>query len=428
MIKMLEVRRAHKLEGRVCVPGDKSISHRAVMLLAISQGQATITGFLPGEDCLSTIRCFRQMGVEIEERGSQLVVHGRGLYGLQEPRLPLDCGNSGTTMRLMSGILAGQDFPSTVTGDQSIRARPMDRIAIPLRKMGAHVEGRDGLDLAPLEIQGGYLHGIDYTLPVPSAQVKSAILLAGLYAEGETSVEEKLPARNHTELMLEFLGAQIQSEESRVRIAHSSLEARDIQIPGDISSAAFLVAAAAALPGSHLVVENVGLNPTRTGILDVLHRMGARIECENLTNQNGELFGDLIVRGGELKGTSITSDLVPRLVDEIPILAVVASRAHGVTTITGAEELRVKESNRIRALVTELSKLGVPVHELSDGLVVEGKSEILGGEVTSYGDHRMAMALAIAGLFAREPVRISDSQCVNVSFPGFGRLLSTITK
>lgn len=423
---MLTINRTQKIEGRISVPGDKSISHRAVMLLAISEGKGTVHGFLPGADCLSTIACLRQLGVDIEMHQSTLVVQGKGLFGLEKPSSTLDCGNSGTTMRLLSGILAGQEFETTLIGDTSIQKRPMDRIAIPLRNMGAKVEGRDASDRAPLRIQGGHLQGIDYTLPVASAQVKSAILLAGLYAQGQTSVQEILPARDHTEIMLGYLGAQLEREENQIRIAQSGLQARDIRVPGDLSSAAFFIAAAAALPGSHLVVQNVGLNPTRTGFLDVLREMGAQIEVEHLARENRELAGDLIIRGCELKGTTITAECIPSLIDEIPILAVVASLAHGVTTITGAAELRVKESNRLNALVTELGKLGVSIQELPDGLIVEGKGEFLGGDVTSYGDHRIAMALAIAGLFARDTVRIRDTACIDVSFPGFQRILKEV--
>ncbi|MCK9526857.1 MAG: 3-phosphoshikimate 1-carboxyvinyltransferase, partial [Limnochordia bacterium] len=338
--------RAKCMKGRVFVPGDKSISHRAVMLLAISEGSAAITGFLRGADCLSTLECLRNLGAQIEDRGSQIIVQGRGLKGLGKPAGILDVGNSGTTMRLLSGILAGQDFASIITGDDSIKARPMDRIAVPLRSMGAKITGREGLDLAPLVVQGGCLQGIDYTLPIASAQVKSAILLAGLYAAGETIVRELIPARNHTELMLEYMGAEIEIDCNRVTIAPSQLEARDIRVPGDISSAAFFMVAAASLPGSHVVIENVGLNRTRTGVIDVLRAMGARIELENLGQQNGELYGDIVVRGSALHGTTIPPEWIPSLVDEVPILAVAASQAEGVTMITGAQELRFKESNR----------------------------------------------------------------------------------
>ncbi len=426
-MKVLETRKAEKLHGQIIIPGDKSISHRAVMLLAISQGQGKIEGFLPGEDCLNTINCFRQLGIEIEDVGTYIVVHGKGLWGPREPQGELHVGNSGTTMRLLSGILAGQHFSSTVTGDGSIKKRPMDRITIPLRRMGAAIQGKDNGNLAPLVIRGQNLRGIDYTLPVPSAQVKSAILLAGLYATGVTRVREVIPARNHTELMLQSLGAQVEVEDGRITVKGSELVARNIEVPGDISSAAFFMAAAAALPGSHLVIQNVGLNPTRTGILDVLRNMGASIQLENIEQQGGELQGDVVVKGARLHGTVIAREMIPALIDEIPIVAVIAAVAEGITIIRGAEELRVKESNRLSALANELSKLGVQVRELADGLEIEGPNKLAGAEVESYGDHRIAMALAIAGLFADSPVRVRGSSCIKVSFPGFEDVLGKIS-
>lgn len=423
---MLTIQKVERIEGRISVPGDKSISHRAVMLLGISRGSGKIDGFLPGEDCLGTIRCLRQLGVEIEQHDSVVVVHGRGRRGLTKPEGVLDVGNSGTTMRLMAGILAGQDFACTVTGDASLLTRPMDRIAVPLRLMGADIGGTGDNDSPPLRIQGKSLKAIDYILPVASAQVKSAILLAGLYADGETTVRETVPARNHTECMLEYLGAQISMSDGQTTVRKSDLEARDIHVPGDISSAAFFIAAAAALPGSHLIIENVGLNPTRTGIIDVLRDMGADIAIENLVLDHGEARGDLIVRGKALHGTTVSSEMIPRLIDEIPVLAVIAGLAEGQTRILGAGELRVKESNRIASLVSELSKLGMTIRELPDGLEIEGPSCVRGAVVESYGDHRMAMALAVAGLFAQETVKVRDSRCINVSFPGFEHTLQSI--
>ncbi len=416
-----------RLEGKITVPGDKSISHRAVMLLGISEGRGSVKNFLRGADCLNTMACLRELGVEIEDSGTELIVHGRGLHGLKAPKEPLDVGNSGTTMRLMAGILAGQGFTSTIIGDDSLKRRPMDRIAIPLRKMGALISGVDG-DYPPLTIQGGALEAIDYALPVASAQVKSAILLAGLYAKGETRVRELIPARNHTERMLEFLGAKIVVEDNNVTLAGSKLEAQDIVVPGDLSSAAFFIAAAAALPGSHLVITDVGLNPTRTGIIDVLREMGASIKLDKVVQRGGEEQGDLVIRGRRLQATTITREMIPRVVDEIPVLAVIAGVAEGITKITGAEELRVKESNRLASLVTELSKLGVRIRELPDGLEIEGPNKILGGQVESYGDHRMAMALSMAGLFSDSPVNIRGSHCISISFPGFDQVLKTIVK
>jgi 3-phosphoshikimate 1-carboxyvinyltransferase len=425
---LLTISGIEKIQGKISVPGDKSISHRAVMLLSISRGRGEIKGFLPGGDCLGTIRCFQQLGVAIEDLGTTIIVHGKGLRGLRKPLSELDAGNSGTTIRLISGILAGQHFTSIITGDGSIKKRPMDRIAIPLRMMGAVIQGKDGSDLAPLVIQGQNLKGIDYTLPVPSAQVKSSVLLAGLYASGETTVREIISARNHTELMLESLGAKIKVEDGRITVASSELEARDITVPGDISSAAFFMAAAAALPGSHLVIEQVGLNPSRIGIIDVLKAMGAQIELENMVLQGGEIRGDVVVRGKRLHGTVITREMIPRVVDEIPILAVIAGQAEGITTISGAEELRIKESDRISALVTELGTLGIRIRELPDGLEIEGPNRVCGAEVESCGDHRMAMALAIAGLFSQNPVKIKGRSCIRVSFPGFEQMLKKIAK
>lgn len=420
--------RVDKLEGKITVPGDKSISHRAVMLSSISKGTSRIEGFLRGEDCLRTIACFRGLGIEIEDKGREIIVHGRGLYGLREPDDVLDAGNSGTTMRLLSGILAGQEFLTIVTGDASLRRRPMARIAVPLREMGAKIEGRSNGNLAPLVIRGGNLKALDYSSPVSSAQVKSAILLAGLYADGDTIVREKIVSRNHTEKMLKSLGANIQVDNGVVTIGKSELYGQNIQVPGDISSAAFFMAAAAAMPGSHLVIEKVGLNPTRTGIIDVLREMGAEVEIDNLLTSGGEEIGDIIVKGRKLKATTITKEIIPRLIDEIPVIAIIAAMAEGTTIITGAEELKVKESNRISSMVTEMKKLGIRVRELPDGMEIEGSNEITGGQVESYGDHRIAMALAIAGLFAKEDVKVENSDCIAVSFPTFEEKLKNIAR
>lgn len=420
--------RVDKLEGKITVPGDKSISHRAVMLSSISKGTSRIEGFLRGEDCLRTIACFRGLGIEIEDKGREIIVHGRGLYGLREPDDVLDAGNSGTTMRLLSGILAGQEFLTIVTGDASLRRRPMARIAVPLREMGAKIEGRSNGNLAPLVIRGGNLKALDYSSPVSSAQVKSAILLAGLYADGDTIVREKIVSRNHTEKMLKSLGANIQVDNGVVTIGKSELYGQNIQVPGDISSAAFFMAAAAAMPGSHLVIEKVGLNPTRTGIIDVLREMGAEVEIDNLLTSGGEEIGDIIVKGRKLKATTITKEIIPRLIDEIPVIAIIAAMAKGTTIITGAEELKVKESNRISSMVTEMKKLGIRVRELPDGMEIEGSNEITGGQVETYGDHRIAMALAIAGLFAKEDVKVENSDCIAVSFPTFEEKLKNIAR
>ena len=424
---MLKINRVDKIQGRISVPGDKSISHRAVMLSGISKGKAVIEGFLRGEDCLRTIDCFRGLGIDVEDTGSQIIVHGKGLKGLREPGDVLDAGNSGTTMRLMSGILAGQDFLTVVTGDESLRKRPMDRIATPLRKMGAVIDGRDRGRLAPLVIRGGHLTGIDYRSPVPSAQVKSAVLLAGLYGEGKTVVREELTSRDHTERMIKALGGKLSVEKGKVTIEQSELQATHLRVPGDISSAAFFMAAAAALPGSDLVIQGVGLNPTRTGIIEVLKRMGASIEIDHVTESGGEQAGDVRIRGKKLSGVRITGEMIPGLIDEIPVIAVIAATAEGRTTITGAEELKVKESNRITSMVTEMQRVGIKVRELPDGMEIEGENRITGGTVESYGDHRIAMAMGIAGLFAQEPVNVRNSECISVSFPDFQQILKQVT-
>ena len=424
---MLKVNKVHKIQGNIRVPGDKSISHRGVMLSGISEGKGVIEGFLPGEDCRRTIACFRGLGIEIEDSGSQIIVHGKGLKGLREPEDVLDAGNSGTTLRLLSGILAGQDFLTVITGDASLRRRPMDRIAKPLRQMGAVIEGRDRGRLAPLVIRGGNLKGMDYTSPVSSAQVKSAVLLAGLYGRGPTVVREAVTSRDHTERMIKALGGTITTEKGKAVIEPSRLQAGHIRVPGDISSAAFFMAAAAALPGSRLVIRGVGLNPTRTGIIDVLRKMGASIEIDHVTESGGEKAGDVIIEGKKLSGVTITGEMIPGLIDEIPVIAVIAATAEGRTTITGAEELKVKESNRLTAMVTEMKKLGIKVQELPDGMEIQGGNRIGGGTVESYGDHRIAMAMAVAGLFAEVPVKIPDSGCIGVSFPDFHQILKQVT-
>ena len=425
---MLIVNRVDKIQGKIQVPGDKSISHRAVMLASISKGKSTIEGFLPGEDCLSTVECCRGLGIEIMREGTFLEVQGKGLDGLREPENLLDAGNSGTTMRLLSGILSGQNFLSVMTGDGSLRKRPMARIANPLRQMGAKIDGRADGKLAPLIIRGGNLQAIDYTLPVPSAQVKSAILLAGLYAEGETIVREEFLSRDHTERMLQFFGGNLERREGSVVLKKSELYGQPVKVPGDISSAAFFIAAAAAMPGAHLTIEDVGLNPTRTGIIDVLREMGAHIEIDNVYSSGGEDLGRILVEGRKLRGITITKEIMPRMIDEVPVIAAIAALSEGTMRITGAEELKVKESNRIAAMVTELKKLGIQAEELEDGMEIIGSGRIGGGLVESYGDHRIAMAMAVCGLFAQEPVRIQNSECIAVSFPGFEKTLAEITR
>lgn len=424
---MLVIEKASKIYGDISVPGDKSISHRAVMMAAISRGRTIVEGFLNGQDCLSTINCFRRMGIRIEQQGHRVEIQGKGLRGLREPNSVLDAGNSGTTTRLLSGILAGQNFVSILTGDKSLRQRPMTRVTEPLKYMGAAIDGRQSGQLAPLVIRGGSLHGINWETPVASAQIKSAILLAGLYADGKTTVREPFISRDHTERMLPGFGIEVEREGTAVTVRPGVLEGQHIIIPGDISSAAFFMVAAAARPGSHLIIRNVGLNPTRTGIIDVLHRMGADIEVENLRNFGGEEAGDIVVRGTLLNGTEINSEIVPRLIDEIPVIAVAAALADGVTRIRGASELKVKESNRLAAIAAEMRKMDINITELPDGLEVHGPNKIRGAAIDSYHDHRIAMAMAVCGLFAAEgKTTIADSGCIDISFPKFSELLQQI--
>lgn len=413
------------LRGTVRIPGDKSLSHRAIMLGAIANGPSRITRFLPGEDCLGTIRCFRALGVPIEGRGSEWLVHGQGLRGLKEPGEILDVGNSGTTMRLMLGLLAGMEGFSTVTGDASIRRRPMARIVTPLRLMGAAIDGRKEGGLAPLSVRGGKLKAIDYRSPVASAQIKSAVLLAGLLAEGTTSVTEPALSRDHTELMLAAMGARIRRDGLTVSVEGGhELKACDVEVPGDISSAAFWLVAASIAPGSDLLLENVGINPTRTGVIEVLARMGADITRLNERQSAGEPVADLRVRTAPLSGVSIKGEIIPRLVDEIPILALAAACASGTTLIRDAQELRVKESDRLSAIATELGKLGVKVQELPDGLVIEGNTRWHGASCESRGDHRIAMMLGLSALVTPQAVEIEGVRCTETSYPGFWETLA----
>lgn len=423
---MLTMSKANRLSGTCRVPGDKSISHRAVMLAGISQGITRIKGFLNGEDCLSTLSCFQQMGVQVETTQQEMIITGKGLHGLEEPADVLDAGNSGTTMRLLSGILSGQSFMSVMTGDSSLRNRPMDRIAVPLRQMGATIDGRESGRKAPLVIRGGELKAIHYQMPVASAQVKSAVLLAGLYADGVTSVTEIRPSRDHTERMLTAFGASVESNGLIRTIQPSHLTGGDVEVPGDISSAAFIMVAAACIPGSEVTLKAVGLNPTRAGIITVLRQMGAEIETTNLRETGGEPIGDIEIRGSMLKGIQIGEELIPSLIDEIPVIAVAAACADGETRITGARELRVKETDRISAMAEELSNVGVQVETLEDGMVIQGPQKIKGGRTKSHGDHRIAMAMAVAGLVADEPVQIDNAGCIAVSFPGFEKTIHSL--
>ena len=427
----ITVEKARGLGGRIKVPGDKSISHRALLLGAIAEGTTRIRNFLPAADCLATLVCVRGLGIEVERLSeTELIVQGRGLHGLREPRDVLDCAGSGTTMRLLAGILAGQPFYSVLMGNEQLRRRPMARIVEPLRQMGATVLGRDNGRLPPLTILGGNLHGIEYRLPVASAQVKSAILLAGLYADGPTVIHEPGPARDHTERMLAAMGANIQYPISNITgitlRGDTELSSLDIVIPGDISSAAYFIAAACLVPGSEVVVVGVGVNPTRTGFLDALREMGADIVVENQREVSGEPVADVVVQAGDLRGIEVRGDRVPRMIDEFPILAVVASQAEGTTMVGDAAELRVKETDRIANIAVELRKLGARIEERPDGFIVEGPTSLRGTVVDSHGDHRLAMSLAIAGLVAEGKTTVEGAECIADSFPGFEKTLRAL--
>jgi 3-phosphoshikimate 1-carboxyvinyltransferase len=414
------------LRGDITVPGDKSIAHRAVILGSIARGRSRIFNLSGGDDNSRTVRAFRQMGVEIFRDGDGLCVEGKGWNGLSAPGRPIDCGNSGTTIRLLSGLLAGRPFESELDGDASLRQRPMQRIIDPLRSMGAQIESKSGNGLAPLTIRGGGLRGIEYSMPVASAQVKSAILFAALQAGGSTTLIEPQKSRDHTEVMLRGFGAQVVVEDRKIFLAGAQeLAAQEVRIPGDISSAAFFLVAAAMIPGSDLTIRNVGCNPTRDGVMIVLRRMGAAIECLNQRVEAGEQVADFRVRGGGLKGVDVGPELVARTIDEYPVLAVAAALADGVTVFSDVKELRYKESDRIAAMSGGLRALGVAVEERDDGMTIRG-GKLKGGAVESYGDHRIAMSFAIAALASAEGVAIDDAACVDISFPSFFDLLGKI--
>jgi 3-phosphoshikimate 1-carboxyvinyltransferase len=415
------------LVGHVAVPGDKSISHRAVLVGAICEGETRVSGFGRSADTEASIAAVRALGVTVDEHDvDTLTVHGVGLRGLSEPVSPIDCGNAGTLMRLLPGILAGQRGRFELVGDESLSSRPMERVAEPLRRMGATVETKAGH--APLVVRGGELHAIDYELPVPSAQVKSAILLAGVLADGETTVVEPLPTRDHTERMLELAGGPVQRRPQSVTVSRAErLELGSIEIPGDFSSAAPFLVAAAIVPGSSVTVHGVGLNPRRTGLLDVLERMGARVAIYNRRAIGGEPAGDVEVRASELVGTTVTPSEVPTLVDELPLFALAACHAHGDSVVRGAAELRVKESDRIDGVVEELRRLGAHIRATNDGYRVRGvPARLRGGSVDARGDHRLAMLGAVAGLSSREGVELTGAEAVDVSFPGFFELLAQL--
>ena len=414
----MEIKKVNKLNGTLAIPGDKSISHRAVMFGSLAEGTTRITNFLEGADCLSTISCFRKMGINIENNNGEILVRGKGLHGLTAPDDVLDVGNSGTTTRLISGILAGQDFISELTGDASIRKRPMKRIMTPLSQMGADIISLNGNGCAPLKISGKKLQAIHYDSPVASAQVKSCVLLAGLYADGITSVTEPVLSRNHTEIMLNYFGADVTSEGTTASVKPDpSLYGREILVPGDISSAAYFIAAGLLVPNSEILLKNVGTNPTRDGILRVCKAMRADITLLNETKE-GEPTADLLIRSSS-HGTTVEGAIIPTLIDELPMIAVMAAFAEGTTVIRDAAELRVKESDRIQVMTENLQKMGADIQATDDGMIINGDKPLHGAEIDSHLDHRVAMSFAVAGLLCDGPLTIRNGECVNISYPEF---------
>lgn len=416
----MNIEKSTPLRGEISVPGDKSISHRAVMFGSLAKGTTEITNFLQGADCLSTISCFRQMGIEIDNQPDRIVIWGKGLHGLNGPNDTLDVGNSGTTIRLMSGILAGQSFDCRVTGDASIQKRPMKRVITPLSMMNAAIDSVNHNGCAPLKIQGRKLKAVHYNSPVASAQVKSCVLLAGMYADGVTSVTEPILSRNHSELMLNYFGASVASHGTTASIFPDPLlEGRKVIVPGDISSAAYFIAAGLLVPGSEILIKNVGVNPTRDGLLKVCAAMGADITRLNENTVSGEPTADLLVRYSSLHGTTVGGEIIPTLIDELPIIAVMAAFADGTTVIKDASELKVKESNRIAVMTGNLSRMGVDVEATEDGMIIHGGKPVHGAEIDSHLDHRIAMSFAIAALSAEGTTKIKDADCVRISYPNF---------
>lgn len=408
------------LNGELAIPGDKSISHRSIMFGAIAEGETVVTNFLLGEDCLSTIDCFKKMGVMIERKEDKVIIRGNGFDGLHEPFEILDVGNSGTTIRLLLGILAGRPFHSVLIGDQSIGKRPMTRVTKPLQLFGAAINGRKNGEFTPLSIMGGSLKGIEYELPVASAQVKSSLLFAGLQASGATTVIEPVKTRDHTEQMIKQFGGEVERIGKAIRVkGGQKLTGTSIHVPGDISSAAFFLVAGAIIPDSEIKLTNVGLNPTRTGIIDVMKEMGATVTITESKENEFEPSGDIIIQTSALKGITIEGDMIPRLIDEIPIIALLATQAEGITVIKDAHELKVKETNRIDTVVAELSKLGANIEATEDGMIIYGKSKLTGGAVSSHGDHRIGMMLSVAAALCKEEVYLENEEAVYVSYPSF---------
>ena len=418
------------LKGSFELIGDKSISHRAIMFSSISKGHNKISNFLMGEDCLSTIDCFRKMGVDIKIENKDVIVRGNGLYGLKKPNNILDVGNSGTTIRLIMGILAGNKFDATLIGDNSIGKRPMKRVTEPLRSMGCKIEGKDDANYTPIKIYGGNLSSINYKMPVASAQVKSAIILASLYADKMSTIEERVKSRNHTEIMLKSFGADIDVNNLKININPvDELYSQDIYVPGDISSAAFIIVGALISKGSEVLIKNVGLNETRTGIIDVVKSMNGNIEIFNKRLVGGEIVCDILVKyTPNLCATTIDKTIIPRLIDEIPAIAVLASQAEGTTIIKDAKELKVKESNRIKAVVDNLKNMNCDIEELEDGMIIKGKNKLKASYIQTYNDHRIAMAFSIANLICEEEIKLDNPNCVDISFPGYFDLLNSLRK
>ncbi|MFQ6070386.1 MAG: 3-phosphoshikimate 1-carboxyvinyltransferase [Candidatus Aminicenantales bacterium] len=419
------LKRSRGYRSQVSVPGDKSISHRAAIICSLASGVSEISNFLHAEDCLATLKCLKGLGVEIrQDKDRSLMVKGMNLFGFSEPRSVLDARNSGTTARFLLGLLSGQNFFSVLSGDSSLRKRPMKRVVSPLRKMGAWIEGTKGGENLPLAIKGQKLKALSYKLPLPSAQLKSALILAALLAEGESEISEPIPSRDHTERMLLYMGAGLKKENGLIKIqGERSFQQQKIEIPGDFSSAAFFITAAVLVENSELILPDIGINPTRTGFLRILKKMGAKIAITRMKKKSHEPLATLTVSSSELKGTTVRREEIPSLIDEIPLIVLCAARAEGKTVIRGASELRVKESDRIRALVFNLRKMGVEVEEREDGLALEGPQPLKGALLHSFGDHRIAMAMAIAGLIAEGETEIEDFSCYRVSFPNFYRLL-----
>ena len=419
--------KVNSLKGEITIPGDKSISHRAVMFGSLAEGTTEVTNFLQGADCLSTISCFRNLGIDIENTPERILIHGKGLHGLKESATTLDTGNSGTTTRLISGILAGQSFTTILNGDASIQTRPMKRIITPLSMMGANIVSLNGNDCAPLRICGSSLHGITYNSPVASAQVKSCVLLAGLYADAPVSVTEPVLSRNHTELMLSGFGAKITSSGTTATIEpNPELKGMQIKVPGDISSAAYFIAAGLMVPNSEILIKNVGINPTRDGILRVVKEMGGDITILNKKMSGGEPTCDLLVRTSTLKGVTVGGDIIPTLIDEIPMIAVLACFAEGTTIIKDAQELKVKESNRIDTVVTNLKAMGARIEATDDGMIIDGGYPLHGAVIDSHLDHRIAMSFAIGALCADGETTIEGAECVKISYPKFYETLDTL--